>query len=93
MPAAEVRKFVTVVDEVFHEGGPVSGSPPRRGAILAVIANPFAGRFEENIQPFMDNLKPLGLEMAKRLQVALGNACHLVTRSEQIITFRKSLIG
>ncbi|PZO75695.1 MAG: hypothetical protein DI629_16725 [Mesorhizobium amorphae] len=70
--AVSVRKFVTVVDEVFHEGGPVSDNPPRRGAVMAVIENPFAGRYVEDIQPFMEELKPLGLEMAKRLLSALG---------------------
>ena len=40
-------------------------SPPaKRGAIAAVIANPFAGRYVEDISGFMDDLKPLGLDMA-----------------------------
>lgn len=67
-----VRKFVTVVDEVLHENGPAPDKPQYRGAVLAVIENPFAGRYVEDIQPFMDDLKPLGLEMAKRLVKALG---------------------
>lgn len=72
MPAIAVRKYVTVVDEILHENGPPPAQPQRRGAVLAVIANPFAGRYVEDIQPFMDDLKPLGLEMAQRLVVALG---------------------
>jgi hypothetical protein len=72
MPDIIVRKFATAVEEIFHEGGPVSDTPPRRAAILAVIANPFAGRYVEDIQPFMDDLKPLGLIMAKRLLATLG---------------------
>jgi hypothetical protein len=43
-----------------------------RGAILAVIANPFAGRYVEDIAEFMDDLKPLGLAMARQLVAALG---------------------
>jgi hypothetical protein len=43
-----------------------------RGAILAVIANPFAGRYVEDIAEFMDDLKPLGLAMASQLVAALG---------------------
>jgi hypothetical protein len=43
----------------------------RRGAIAAVIKNEFAGRYEENLAPFMDELKPLGLDLAKRLLRAL----------------------
>jgi hypothetical protein len=39
---------------------------------LAVIRNPFAGRYVEEISGFMDDLKPLGLEMANALVAALG---------------------
>ncbi len=67
-----VRKFVVSVDEIFHEGGPVTGTPLRRAAVLAVIENPFAGAYVEDIAFFMDDLKPLGLEMARRLIDALG---------------------
>jgi hypothetical protein len=74
MTEIAVRKYVTVVDEVLHENGPPPAEPQRRGAILAVIANPFAGRYVEDIQPFMDDLKPLGLEMAQRLVAALGGS-------------------
>ncbi|MDB5526447.1 MAG: hypothetical protein JWM58_4210 [Rhizobium sp.] len=72
MPEPKVRKFLTVVEEIFHEGGPVAGTPLKRGAVLAVIENPFAGRYHEEISPFMKDLEPLGLEMARRLIAALG---------------------
>lgn len=72
MPEVRVRKTLVSVEEIFHEGGPRSTNPPKRGAILAVIANPFAGRYEPNIQGFMEDLKPLGLAMAKQLLAALG---------------------
>jgi hypothetical protein len=44
----------------------------RRAALLAVIRNPFAGSYVANIEGFMDDLKPLGLEMASALVSALG---------------------
>lgn len=72
MPEAEIRKRLITVEEIFHEGGPPANSPARRGAILAVIRNPFAGRYVEEIAGFMDDLKPLGLAMAKDLVAALG---------------------
>jgi hypothetical protein len=72
MPSVEVRKQVTIVEDIFHEGGPVARTPYRRAAILSVIKNPFAGRFVEEIVGFSDDLKPLGLEMAKALIAALG---------------------
>ena len=72
MPSVEVRKRVTLVEEIFHEGGPAAKSPYRRAAILAVVKNPFAGRYVEEIVGFSDDLKPLGLDMAKTLIAALG---------------------
>jgi hypothetical protein len=74
MPEVQVRKKLTIVEEIFHEGGPVSEQALRRGATLAVIHNPFAGRYVEDIAGFMEDLKPLGLDMAKALIIALGGA-------------------
>ena len=72
MPDVKVRKFLVSVEEIHHEGGPKPLKPQRRGAVLAVIENPYAGAYHENIQPFMEDLKPLGLEMARKLLAALG---------------------
>lgn len=72
MPDVRVRKNLLCVEEIFHEGGPVSSQPLRRASALAVIHNPFAGRYVEDIAGYMDDLKPLGLEMAKSLISALG---------------------
>lgn len=72
MPEVKVRKFLVSVEEIFHEGGPPAAVPPKRGLILAVIENPYAGRYHENILPFMEDLKPLGLKMARGLVDALG---------------------
>jgi hypothetical protein len=72
MPEVELRKFASVVEEIFHEGGPRANTPLRRAAVIAVIRNPFAGSYVEDIQPFMEDLKPLGLTMANRLVELLG---------------------
>lgn len=72
MPDVLLRKRVIIVEEIFHEGGPIGTTPLMRGAILAVIANPFAGRYVEDIAEFMDDLKPLGLAIASQLVAALG---------------------
>jgi hypothetical protein len=69
-----VRKIVTMVEEIRHDGGPVLGRPLRKGWVAAVIANPFAGRYEPELQGFMEVLKPLGLECSTRLAAALGIA-------------------
>ena len=74
MPNIEIRKRLVVVEEIFHEGGTPAAEPPKRGAILCAIRNPFAGRYVEEIASFMDDLKPLGLLMARDLLAALGGA-------------------
>lgn len=72
MPELAVRKRLVTVEEIFHEGGPPSATPLKRGAVISVIANPFAGRYVEEIAAFMDVLTPLGLEMAEALLAAMG---------------------
>lgn len=78
MPDVVVRKIATVIEEVFHEGGPPANVPQKRGAVVAVIANPYAGEYVEDIQPFMEDLKPLGLEMAQKLIDALGGDASVI---------------
>lgn len=78
MPEVVVRKKLTCVEEVFHEGGPPAATPLRRAAALAVIRNPFAGSYVANIEGFMDDLKPLGLDMARALVSALGGDAQVV---------------
>ena len=78
MPEVQVRKRFLAVEEIFHEGGPIAPTPLRRAAALVVIRNPFAGSYVEKIEGFMDDLKPLGLEMAQSLVKALGNNVKLI---------------
>ncbi|MGZ8396544.1 MAG: amino acid synthesis family protein, partial [Rhodoplanes sp.] len=46
---ANIRKIVTVVDETMTEMGRAVDPPVRRAAAAAVIANPFAGRYVEDL--------------------------------------------
>lgn len=72
MSLVDVRKIVLIAEEVFHEGGPRAANPPRRGVIGAIVRNPYAGRYESDITPMMEALKPLGIDLTKRLVDALG---------------------
>ncbi|TFL17357.1 amino acid synthesis family protein [Jannaschia formosa] len=72
MPDLVLRKTLLSREDIFHEGGPPPNKPQLRGWIMAVIENPFAGAYVEDIQPFMEDLKPLGVDMARRLAEALG---------------------
>ena len=72
MPEVKLRKIVIGIEDIFHENGPVSAVPRKRGWCLAVITNPYAGKYVLDIQPFMEDLKPLGMDMASRLIASLG---------------------
>lgn len=67
-----IRKIAVTVEEILHEGGPAPERPRKRAAALALVKNPFAGRYEPDLQPAMDALKPLGIAMTERLIAALG---------------------
>ena len=72
MPELKLRKMIESREEVWHEGGDVTDVPYLRAWVMAVIENPFAGHYEPEIQPFMEDLKPLGLNMAGRLISVMG---------------------
>ena len=72
MPDFPIRKIVVLTEETFHDGGPAPASPRRRAAALALVKNPFAGRYVEELQGAMDDLKPLGLMLTDKLIAALG---------------------
>ncbi len=68
----KVRKIVLQLEEIFHEGGPLADPAPMKGAVYAICANPFAGRYAPELQPAMEALKPLALTLTDRLVAALG---------------------
>lgn len=68
----KVRKISLQTDEIRHDGGAPLSRPVHKGWIGAVVHNPFAGRYVEDITPMMDALKPLGLDLSQRLLQALG---------------------
>lgn len=74
MSLVNVRKTQLSIEEVFHEGGDRAESPLRVGTVLAVVANPYAGRYEPDLMPFMAELRDLGRQLSERLAVALGGA-------------------
>ena len=71
MNLIDIRRIFTQVEDIFHEGGPRAAQPLRRGAIAAVLGNPYAGRYEHNILPMMAALNPVGLDLARRLLAAM----------------------
>lgn len=79
MSHAHIRRLVTTVDETHHVlERPVE--PPRRKAVaVAVIANPYAGRFDETMDALQDIGEELGGLLGQRAVAALGVAPEAVT--------------
>jgi len=69
---AKIRKIVTVVEETRSEMGRVVDPPTRRAASIAVIENPFAGRYVEDLQELVDIGEELGALLAEYAVNALG---------------------
>jgi hypothetical protein len=72
MPDFTLRKTMIFLEDILHDGGPAPARPRQRGAIVALVKNPFADRYAADLQSAMDDLKPLGLMMTDRLIAAMG---------------------
>jgi hypothetical protein len=77
MSLVMVRKIKLDIEEVFHEGGPRSSVPLRIAVATAVVANPYAGKYVEDLLPFMQELRILGAQLSEQLIHALGGAKHV----------------
>lgn len=72
MSLIKIRKRSLTVETIHHEGGPVASVPLKMAAASAVIRNPYAGRYEQDLLPFMAELRSLGTELATELVELLG---------------------
>jgi hypothetical protein len=70
--SAVIRKIVTVVEETLLEMGRTVAPPTRRAAAVAVIENPFAGKYVEDLAPLIAIGEELGELLAARAVAALG---------------------
>jgi hypothetical protein len=68
---AKIRKLVTVVEETRIEMDRAVEPPTRRAAAVAVIENPFAGRYVEDLSPLIEVGEQLGQLLAARAVAAL----------------------
>ncbi|WP_207482041.1 amino acid synthesis family protein [Arenibaculum pallidiluteum] len=70
--SARIRKILTVVDEIREEMGRPVDPPVRRAVACAVIENPFAGSYVEDLTPLIEAGEELGGMLARRCVEALG---------------------
>ena len=69
---SDIRKIVVTVEETHRESGKSVRPVTRKAAAVAVIANPFAGKFAEDLTPLMDIGEELGGYLTKKAVEALG---------------------
>lgn len=74
MAGAVIRKLLTVVEETHREGERAIAPPTRKAAAIAVIANPFAGKYADDLEALMAIGEELGDTLGRRAVAALGIA-------------------
>lgn len=86
MPSTEIRKIVTLVEETRKEIGEVVDPPSRQCAAVAVIKNPYAGRFSHDLP----ELEAAGAELGDLLGRCAMNA--LGISAAEVHSFGKAAI-
>lgn len=68
----EVRKIATFVEEIFSEAGQPADPPLRKVAVAAVVKNPFAHRYVEDLAPLTNASLELGRQITALAVAAMG---------------------
>ena len=72
MPPQRTKRATVPRGRKRPEGGPPPAEPLRIAAACAVVRNPYAGRYEPDLMPFMAELRSLGTLLAEELMATLG---------------------
>ena len=72
--SAQIRKLIVSVEETRREMGREVSPPTRRALAIAVIANPYAGRYSESLDELIAIGDELGGLLGERCVQALGIA-------------------
>ena len=67
-----IRRLLTIVEDKFAEAGRATDRPLRKVAVVAVIQNPYAGRYIEDLTPMIEASRALGAQLAAMAKEALG---------------------
>ena len=74
MAEIKIRKIVVSVEETHREAGRAIAPPTRKAVAAAVIENPFAGEYVEDLEPLIAMGEELGGLLSERARDALGAA-------------------
>ncbi|TMV91797.1 amino acid synthesis family protein [Thioclava sp. BHET1] len=67
----KIRKTAVYIEDIHHDGGAPLEIPLRKGAAFAVVENPFAGTYQDEMTEWMQALEGLGTLLAQRLIMAM----------------------
>ena len=85
----EIRKIVTVVEEIYEEGEKKLDKPIRKVATLAVIKNPYAGKYQEDLNALIDYSEELGKIISDKAVEALGKGVEVHSYGKAAIVGEK----
>lgn len=77
MSLISIRKLCVHVEEIRHEGGPPVATPLLVASAAAVVANPYAGRYQPDVLPYMAELRELGVLLSRKAIEAVGGAARV----------------
>jgi hypothetical protein len=70
----QIRRTLTFIEEIAEEAGRRIDPPLRKVAVAAIVANPFAGRFEPDLKPLTDASATIGQRICGLAVSLLGHA-------------------
>lgn len=68
----QIRKQALYTETIHSDGGPKAGTPLKLAVAYAVVKNPYTGRYEPDLIPFMKALRSVGFQLASELTDCLG---------------------
>lgn len=68
----EIRKIFTFVEEIYSEQGQSVDPPVRKVAVVAVVKNPYTGKYEEDLSYLIEHSKEIGRKISKMAVEAMG---------------------
>ncbi|MFC5496240.1 amino acid synthesis family protein [Caenimonas terrae] len=74
MSLINIRKKLLTIESIRHEGGPPRDVPIKMGCIAVVLQNPYAGRYVEDLEPFVKDATEMANGLVPELIDALGGA-------------------
>lgn len=69
----EIRKHFTVIEEINSEKGKTDGAPLRKVGVVAIVKNPYAGAYQEDLNPLIEESKAIAEFVTSKAVEAMGD--------------------